>query len=72
MTISRERAERVARAHACRGCLEYSYRKLAIKPATERLREALAVQWTATLTCGVCGLEQELGIDDDGDVVFVG
>jgi hypothetical protein len=72
MSISRERAERIARAHACRGCLEYSYRKVALKPSTESLRDALGVQWIATLLCGVCGAEQELGIDADGDVTYVG
>jgi hypothetical protein len=72
MSISRERAERIARAHACRGCLEYSYRKVALKAGTDAVRDALGVVWTATLLCGVCGAEQELGIDDDGDVVYVG
>jgi len=72
MSISRERAERIARAHACRGCLEYSYRKVALKPSTEALQEALGVDWIATLLCGVCGAEQELGIDPEGDVVYVG
>jgi hypothetical protein len=27
--------------------------------------------WVATKICGVCGLNQELGLDEDGDVVFV-
>jgi len=72
MSISRERAERIARAHACRGCLEYSYRKVTLKPSTEAMRDALGVQWIATLRCGVCGAEQELGIDPDGDVTYVG
>ncbi len=72
MSISRERAERIARAHACSGCLEYSYRKLAIKPAEARLQDALGIEWIASLVCGVCGLEQELGIDAEGDVVYVG
>jgi hypothetical protein len=25
----------------------------------------------ATKVCGVCGLHQELGLDEDGDVVYV-
>jgi hypothetical protein len=72
MAITQERAERIARAHACEGCREYSYRKIAVKPSSESLRETLGVIWTARLKCGVCGLEQELGIDDEGEVVFVG
>jgi hypothetical protein len=71
MAISRERAERVARAHACTGCLEYSYRRVKLEPADPRVRDALQVEWRAVLVCGVCGREQELGIDADGDVVFV-
>ena len=71
MAISRERAERVARAHACTGCLEYSYRRVKVEAADPRVRDALQVEWRATLVCGVCGREQELGIDGDGDVVFV-
>ncbi len=72
MAISQERAERIARSHACEGCREYSWRKVAVKPSTTSLQEALGVMWSATLLCGVCGLEQELGIDAEGEVVFVG
>ena len=69
-TITRERAERIARGHACENCGEYTYKKLVVKPAPESLREELRAQWIATKICGVCGLQQELGIDEDGDVVF--
>ncbi len=72
MAISLERAERIARSHACEGCREYSYRRISVKPSTESLREALGVEWSALLKCGVCGLEQELGIDGAGEVVYVG
>ena len=71
-TITRERAERIARAHACENCGEYTYKRLLVKPAPASIRDELAAVWIATKTCGVCGLQQELGIDDDGDVVFVG
>ncbi len=71
MAISQERAERIARAHACEGCREYSYRKLTVKRSTAAMGEALGVVWSATLVCGVCGLEQELGIDAEGEVVYV-
>jgi transcription elongation factor Elf1 len=69
--ITRERAERIARAHACERCGEYTYKKLVVKPASEAVREELKVAWVATKTCGVCGLQQELGIDDDGDIVYM-
>lgn len=71
-TISRERAERIARAHACANCGEYSYRKVQVKPSAPALRKELNEAWHAVLVCGVCGMHQELGIDDDGDVVYVG
>jgi transcription elongation factor Elf1 len=69
--ITRERAERIARAHACEKCGEYTYKKLAVKPAPAAIGAELGVAWIATKVCGVCGMQQEMGIDDDGDVVFV-
>jgi hypothetical protein len=70
--ITRERAERIARGHACERCLEYTYKRLMVKPASASIRAELGAIWVAQKTCGVCGLQQELGIDDDGDIVFVG
>ena len=69
--ISRERAERIARAHACERCGEYSFKKLVVKPAPASLRDELNAVWVATKICGVCGLNQELGLDEEGDIVFV-
>ena len=69
--ITRERAERIARAHACERCGEYSFKKLVVKPASPSLRDELNAVWVATKVCGVCGLNQELGLDEDGDVVYV-
>jgi transcription elongation factor Elf1 len=69
--ITRERAERIARAHACEKCGEYTYKRLLVKPAPATLLEELRAVWVASKTCGVCGLQQDVGIDDDGDVVFV-
>jgi transcription elongation factor Elf1 len=69
-SITRERAERIARGHACENCGEYTYKKLVVKPAPQSVREELQAVWIATKTCGVCGLQQELGIDEDGDIVF--
>lgn len=69
--ISRDRAELIARGHACENCGEYSYKKLSVKPASKATREELNEVWHAVKICGVCGLEQELGIDSDGEIVYV-
>lgn len=69
--ITRERAERVGRAHACEQCGEYTFKKFGVKPASESIRAELKAVWIAVRTCGVCGLHQELGIDDDGEIVYV-
>ena len=69
--ITRERAERIARAHACEQCGEYSYKKLVVKPASKASQEELNEAWHAVKTCGVCGMQQEMGIDDEGDIVYV-
>ena len=69
--ITRERAERIAKAHACEVCGEYNYRKVTVRPATKSQQE-LKVAWHAVKVCGVCGAEQELGIDAYGDIVYAG
>lgn len=69
--ITRERAERIARAHACEHCQEYSFKKLVVKPASDAHKAEFNEVWHALKVCGVCGLQQELGIDADGDVVYV-
>ena len=70
--ITRERAERIAKAHACENCGEYSYKKVAVKPAPKSQQDALNVVWIASKVCGVCGATHEMGIDAEGDVIFVG
>lgn len=69
--ITRERAERIARAHACENCGEYSYKKLTVKAASREQQKALNVAWVAVKVCGVCGMQQELGIDAEGEIVYV-
>jgi transcription elongation factor Elf1 len=69
--ITRERAERIARGHACERCGEYTNKKLIVKPATAAVADELKVTWVVTKVCGVCGLNQEVGIDEDGEIVFV-
>lgn len=70
--ITRERAERIAKAHACEQCGEYSYKRVAITAASKAQQESLKVIWQAVKVCGVCGAQQELGIAADGDIVYVG
>ena len=70
--ISQERAERIAKAHQCGRCGEYSFKQVKVKPAPSGVRDELAVEWRVTRTCGICGAVEELGIDEDGDVVYAG
>jgi hypothetical protein len=69
--ITKERAERIAKAHACEHCGEYSYKKLAVKDPTPTQRKELKESWHASKVCGVCGLEQEMGIAADGEIIYV-
>lgn len=69
--ISKERAERIAKGHACEHCGEYNYKKLTVKESTPSQRKELKETWHATKVCGVCGLEQEMGIDGEGEVLYV-
>lgn len=69
--IDRERAERIARSHACERCLEYSFKKLVVRPATPGQAE-LGASWMVVRSCGVCGLEQELALDAEGDILYIG
>lgn len=68
--MTQERAERIAKAHACSRCKEYTYRRLTVKRATTAIVEELGAVWIATKTCGVCAYQEEIGIAEDGDVVY--
>lgn len=70
--ISQERAERIAKAHACENCGEYSYKRVSVKPATKEKKEALGVAWSAEKVCGVCNAHLEIGIDAEGDIIYSG
>lgn len=72
MAISEARALMIARSHHCVRCQEYSYKRVQVKPAAAPLRDELGEAWHATLICGVCGAHQELGIDDEGVVIYAG
>lgn len=69
--ITRERAERIAKSHACENCGEYSYKKLVVKPALPDQRATLGEVWHVVKVCGVCGMEHEMGLDAEGDVLYV-
>ncbi len=68
--ITRERAERIARSHACNNCREYSYKRVSVKPASEGHREELKELWHVVAVCGICDAEIEMGIDDDGNIIY--
>jgi hypothetical protein len=70
LAITKERAERIAKGHACENCGEYTIKKLKVVAASAAITAELEAVWIATKTCGVCGMEQEVGIDADGDIVF--
>ena len=67
--ITEARAERIAKAHACEKCGEYSYKRVSVKPPPANADEEVA--WVAEKTCGVCGTEHELGITADGRIHYV-
>jgi hypothetical protein len=71
LAVTKERAERIARGHACENCGEYTIKRLKVTEAPASIAEALKAVWVAKKLCGVCGMEQELGIDEDGEIVFV-
>ena len=68
--IDHARAERIARAHRCDRCLEYSFKKLAVKPAAPSHQKELGAVWIVTRVCGVCGLDSELALDAEGDILY--
>ena len=67
--VSRERAERIARAQPCPKCGEYTYKKIKLRAATS-VDEITGAAWMAELVCGVCGAHLQLALEADGDVIF--
>jgi len=53
-------------------CGEYSFKKVSVKRASEAHLAALNEVWHAVRVCGVCGTQQEMGIDGEGDIVYEG
>lgn len=70
--IGKDRVERIAKAHACERCGEYSYKRVKVKPATRAQEDEQGIAWLAEKVCGVCDAHLELGINDEGDIVYVG
>jgi len=70
--LSRERAERIARSHACNNCQEYSYKRVTVKPASEAHKAEFNEVWHVVAICGICGAEIEMGIDEDGTLIYAG
>jgi transcription elongation factor Elf1 len=69
--VTRERAERIARSHACERCGEYSYKKVRVTPASASHRTELNEEWHVEAICGVCELMMEMGISADGEIIYV-
>lgn len=63
---------RIARAHACAHCLEYSFKKLTVESASPTQQRELKTRWVVRRTCGVCGLQDELGLDARGELIYGG
>ena len=68
--ISEERAERIAKGHACENCGEYTFKRVSVKAASTEREESEGVAWVAEKTCGVCSASNELGIAPDGAIVY--
>jgi hypothetical protein len=68
---TRERAARIARAHACEQCREYSYKKVTVTPASSAHRAQFKELWHVVAICGICDLEKEMGIDERGEILYV-
>jgi transcription elongation factor Elf1 len=70
--IGLQRAKHIARSHPCVRCGEYSFKKVSVKRASEAHLAALNEVWHAVRICGVCGTQQEMGIDAEGEIVYEG
>ncbi|MBI3791140.1 MAG: hypothetical protein HY275_09715 [Gemmatimonadetes bacterium] len=68
--ITAEIAERIARAHGCVRCGERNYKRVKVSPANLAASEEFHESWHVMLRCGVCAAESELGLDDEGDVLY--
>jgi hypothetical protein len=44
---------------------------MSVKPTSPAQRQELGAAWLVTRVCGVCGNEQELALDAEGDIVYI-
>lgn len=70
--LPKERAERIAKGHECSHCQEYNFRRITVRVASAAIRDELGAVWIATKLCGVCQHREEIGIAEDGEVVYAG
>lgn len=68
-TVTKERAELIARGQACPRCREYTYKKIKLRAVVESDHIAGAA-WIAEMICGVCAAHLQLALESDGDIVF--
>ena len=68
--VTEQRAERIAKAHACVNCGEYSFKRVSVNAAPKDRAESEGVAWLVEMHCGVCGAELEIGIALDGKIVY--
>ena len=41
-----------------------------VKPSSKSNKKTLGEIWHISKTCGVCGMEHEIGIDAEGEIVY--
>ena len=68
-TVTKERAELIARAQPCPRCHEYTYKRLKLR-AADPGDVAGGAAWIADMVCGVCSAHLQLALESDGDVLF--
>ena len=68
-TVTKERAELIARGQACPRCREYTYKKIKLRAAVESDHIAGAA-WIAEMICGVCAAHLQLALESDGDILL--
>lgn len=68
-TVTKERAELIARAQACPRCHEYTYKRMKLR-AADPGDQVTGAAWIADMVCGVCSAHLQLALESDGDVLF--
>ena len=68
--IDQARAERIGRSHPCDRCLEYSFKKLVVKPAAAAHRTELGAAWIVIRALRRVRSREELALDAEGDIIY--